>query len=301
MDMKKVIVLGVNFNDEQRRRLEKVAELKYAASPESAEEFLKSVEGFDVICSDGSYLLENLPKLKNVFVTYPYIELGAFNSEKLKKNGVLVANTQGSSRDTIAEWVIFMILSLLRKFIPLVRVSESPEFQLNESLVDKKVLIVGKGNIGMRIGELCEVFKMQVDYFVRGDDLLTKASDADLVVNSLNSNSSTKNLLDEKFFMAMKHDSYFISCVRHYTFDLGGLIRAIDTGVVSGAAIDTDPEEVFDASNDFYKKALSNEKILVTPHVAFSSKLASANGREFAVENIETYLAGKSKRVLTKI
>lgn len=298
--MKKIIVFGVNFNDEQKARLEKIGTTTYESSPKTSEELVQKANSFDVICSDGSCLLESLPKLKNVFVTYPYIELGVFNSEELKKNGVFVANTQGSSRETIAEWVLFMVLSLFRKFIPLVRTTTQPEFQLNESLVNKKILIIGKGNIGTRVGELCQAFDAKVEYFLRGDDLSTKSADADMVINSLNCNSSTKNLLDEKFFMSMKKGSYFISYVRYFTYDIDGLMKAIDKGIIAGAGIDCDPEEVFDTSNDFYQKVLTNQKILVTPHVAFSSKFASANGREFAIQNIEAYTSGNPIRIITK-
>lgn len=298
--MKKIIVFGVNFNDEQKARLEKIGATTYESSPTTSEELVQKANGFDVICSDGSCLLESLPKLKNVFVTYPYIELGVFNSEELKKNGVFVANTQGSSRETIAEWALFMVLSLFRKFIPLVRTTTQPEFQLNESLVNKKILIIGKGNIGTRVGELCQAFDAKIEYFVRGDDLMAKSADADMVINSLNCNSSTKNLLDEKFFMSMKKGSYFISYVRYFTYDIDGLMKAINEGIIAGAGIDCDPEEVFDTSNDFYQKVLTNEKILVTPHVAFSSKFASANGREFAVQNIEAYISGNPIRIITK-
>lgn len=299
--MKKIIVFGVNFNEEQKKRLEKLGEVKYASSPDTPDELVKQAKGFDVICSDGASLYDSLPRLKNVFVTYPYIELGPFNSEELKKNGVFVANTQGSSCETIAEWALFMILALFRNFIPLVRTTDKPQFHLYESLVGKNILIIGKGNIGTRVGDLCKAFDARVDYFVRGDDLHTKASMADLVVNSLNCNSSTKNILNEKFFMSLKKDAYFVSFVRHYTYDLDGLMKAIDKSIVAGAAIDCDPEEVFDTSNPFYRKALTNPKILVTPHIAFSSKFASANGREFALQNIESYIAGNPKRILTKV
>lgn len=298
--MTKIIVFGVNFNDEQKNRLEKIGNVIYESSPETSDELVKKANGFDVICSDGSCLLESLPKLKNVFVTYPYIELGVFDSEELKKNGVLVANTQGSSRETIAEWVLFMVLSLFRQFIPLVRITTQPDFQLYESLVNKKILIIGKGNIGTRIGDLLTSFDAKVDYFQKGDDLSTKSNNVDMVVNSLNCNSSTKNLLDEKFFMSLKKGAYFISFVRYYTYDINGLIKAINNNIVAGAAIDCDPEEVFDTTNDFYKKVLNNPKILVTPHIAFSSKFASTNGREFAIQNIESYIADKPIRLINK-
>ncbi len=298
--MTKIIVLGVNLKDDQKARLDALGEVKYLPSPSSSGELLKQVEGANILYSDGAFLLDSLPKLKNIFVTYPYIELGVFDSEELKKNGVLVANAQGGNRPSIIEWVMFMVLSLFRKFSPMVRATGNIKVELRESLVDKKTLIIGKGSIGTKIAIPCEAFGMKVDFFERGDDLKVKSADADLVINALNCNSTSKNLLDDKFFMSLKKGAYFVSFVRQYTYSLDGLLKSIDSGIVEGAAIDCDPEKFGDTTNAFYQKALSNPKILVTPHVAWSTKQAITGGAEVAVRNIETFVADKPQNVLTK-
>jgi len=53
-------------------------------------------------------------------------------------------------------------------------------------------------------------------------------------------------------------------------------------------------------ANAFYQKALSNEHILVTPHIAFATKQASENGREIAVQNIESFFRGEFKNIVQK-
>ena len=110
--IKKIITLGANLNDNFKKRLESIGELEVLDSPKSMEDFLNKSEGADVLYSNGAFLLDSLPKLKNMFVTYPYVELGVFNTEELEKNGVIIANSQGGNRDSIAEWTMFMILSL---------------------------------------------------------------------------------------------------------------------------------------------------------------------------------------------
>jgi phosphoglycerate dehydrogenase-like enzyme len=298
--MKKIIVFGTTLTDAQNKRLEALGEVQHLPSPSSSEELVKQSTGADALYSNGAFLLDSLPKLKNIFVTYPYVELGVFNSEELKKNGVIVANSQGGNRASIIEWVMFMTLALFRKFTPMVRATENFPVELQESLVGKKVLIVGKGSIGTKIAIPCEAFGMQVNFFERGDDLLAKTADADLIIDSLNCNSSSKDLLNEQFFMSLKKGAYFLTFARPYTYNIEGLISAIDKGIVGGAAIDCDPEKFGDTTNDFYQKALSNPKILVTPHIAFSTKQAVANGAEIAVQNIEAFIAGKPQNILTK-
>ena len=298
--MKKIITFGIDLKDEHKKRLEISGNLESLESPKSVEDFLVKAKGADVIYSNGDYLLESLPRLNNVFVTYPYIELGSFSSEELENNGVLVANARGGNRDSIVEWVMYMTLSLFRQFFTKVRATESFPFELQESLNGKKVLIIGHGSIGSQIGTLCKAFSMEVMFFERGDDLLDYSKNADLVINALNCNPSSKNLLNDSFFMNLKTGCYFISFVRPYTYDIEGLIKAIDNGIAAGAAIDCDPESFGDTTNDFYQKVLSNSKILVTPHIAFSTKQASVNGREIAIQTIEAFIKGEPKNIVKK-
>ncbi|HII89363.1 TPA: hypothetical protein HA253_07260 [Candidatus Woesearchaeota archaeon] len=206
--MKKIVTLGISLKDEHQRRLEAMGELKVLESPTSVEDFLEKAKEADVIYSNGDYLLEALPKLQNVFVTYPYVELGVFNSEELENKGVFVANSQGGNRDSIVEWVMYMTISLFRKFAPMVRAIENFPVELQQSLNGKKVLIVGHGSIGSRVGVLCNAFGMEVSFFDRGDDLAIKSKEVDLIINSLNCNSSSQNLLDEAFFMNLKNGVY---------------------------------------------------------------------------------------------
>lgn len=141
---------------------------------------------------------------------------------------------------------------------------------------------------------------MEVDYFTRENNLKEKAADADLIVNALNCNSSSKNLLNEDFFMSLKPGSYYVTFARQYTYDLSGMIKALDADILAGAGIDCDPEEPYSVENDFYQTCLKHDKILVTPHVAFATKEASANGRETVVKNIEAYVNDTPQNVITK-
>lgn len=298
--MKKIVTLGIKLTDEHRQRLASIGELHELESPESVEDLLKKSENADVIFSNGDFLLESLPKLKNVLVTYPYVELGVFNSEELEKNGVHIANAQGGNRDSIVEWVMYMILSLFRKFAPMVRSNKNFQVEFQQSLSGKKVLIIGHGSIGSQIGVLCKAFGMEVSFFDRGDDLNAKSKDVDLIINALNCNSSSKNLLNESFFMNLNKGTYYVTFVRPYTYDIGGLIKSLNADIVAGAAIDCDPEDFGDTTNEFYQKCLNNEKILVTPHIAFSTKQAIAKGREIAIQNIESFIKGSPQNILKK-
>jgi len=123
--MRKIVTLGVNLSDDHKRRLEAVGELNTQESPITVEDFVNKADGADIIYSNGDFLLDSLPKLKNTFVTYSYVELGTFNTAKLAKNGVTVSNGSGGNRDSIVEWTMYSILSLFRKFGPMVRAKKN--------------------------------------------------------------------------------------------------------------------------------------------------------------------------------
>lgn len=299
--MKKIALDGeFSFTEDQKDRLNAIGKVVSLPNVSSDDEWLKAVQGYDVVCTWGDHVVENLDKLENVLITYPYTELGSFDSEELAKNNVLVANARGGNRKSIVEWTTFMILSLYRQFPKFLRTTEQHPFTPTESLEGKQVLIIGHGTIGTEVGERCEAFGMIVDYAGRNGDLMEKAVRADVVVNALNCNPSTKNLLNADFFSKMKRGSYYVTFARPYTYDIDGLISAIDGGVIAGAAIDCDPEPLFDIANDFYKKCMTSEKILVTPHVAGVTNQATANGIEILVQNVEKYLAGDPQNVIKK-
>jgi len=296
----RIVILGDKLNIEEKQMLNGI-EIVETEAATSVEDFLVKTKGADAIYdADASYLLESLSKLQNVYVTYPFIELGNFDSKELEKKNVFVANAKGANKNSIVEWVMFMLLALSRKIQQKTRVNSNIAFERTKSLENKNVLVVGHGDIGSEIGRRCESFAMNVSSYKRGENLIEKVRNADAVVNALNVNPSSHNLINADVFANMKEDAIFVSFSRLHTYDLEGLIQTIESGRLSGAGIDCDPEASGDTENDFYQRALSCDKILVTPHVAFATDVAGVNGHKFAVENLINFTKGKKANVVNK-
>lgn len=290
------------MSDDERKLFGGVEIIETAAAT-SVDDFITKTQGADAIYdADTEYLLDVLPKLRNVYVTYPFIELGDFNSKELAKNGVFVANAKGANKNSTVEWVMFMVLALLRKLPEKIRIKTNIDFERTRSLENKNVLVVGHGDIGSEIGRRCEAFNMNVSFYERGENIVEKVKNADVVINALNVNSSSHNLISADVFANFKQSPppIFVSFARRYTYDLGGLVRAIEAGRIGGAAIDCDPESSGNVKNDFYQTALSCDKILVTPHVAFATDIAGKNGHAFVVENLVKFVDGKKVNVINK-
>ena len=88
----------------------------------------------------------------------------------------------------------------------------------------------------------------------------------------------------------MKPDAFLINTTRGRTVDSGALYTALSEGWISGAALDvTDPEPI---PNDTQLVSLPN--IVITPHIASSSRETFKNMARMAVENITAALNGES-------
>ena len=295
--MKKIVVIrNFDFTPNQVKRLKKLGDVKfYNDSSATEEEWLNRAKDADVICSGNFGLRDNLNKLKNVFITYPFVALDGINIEQLKRNNITLANSPGCNKDAVSEWVISMTLNLFRKFPQFIKNNnllkgEMPE--ITQSIKNKNVTILGNGNIGSRVGKLCKTFEMNVTYFKRGDNLLEKTKNADVIINCLSSERDTNNLLDKNFFFSLKRSSYFITFTKKEIYDADAMIEALDKNILSGVADDCASEIVGDIYNNYYQKLLKHKKILVTPHIAWSADSSIFNGNEMVIDNIEAWIKG---------
>ena len=101
--MKKIALDGdFNFTDDQIARLNAVGQVDKIEAVSSDEEWLAAVKGYDVICNWGDHVLANLDKLENVLITYPYTELGSFDSEDLTRRNVYIAKNYGTKRGSLS-------------------------------------------------------------------------------------------------------------------------------------------------------------------------------------------------------
>jgi phosphoglycerate dehydrogenase-like enzyme len=165
-------------------------------------------------------------------------------------------------------------------------------------LVDKNITILGYGNVAKQTTKLAEVYGMNVSFFKKGDDLHQSVKNADIVVDTLSSNSTTYKILDKDFFNSMKDGSSFISVTRSENLDEDALIQALDNGKLNKACLDCGGVLVGDTEDTYYQKLLAHPKILVTPHIAYSSEKSLEMGNSVMVENVEAYVKGKPQNVL---
>jgi D-3-phosphoglycerate dehydrogenase len=221
--------------------------------------------------------------------------------------GVIVCNNSGPGREAVAEHALGFMLALAKKISLADRVMRRERVQDRSALRSSELLgktlgIVGVGQIGSRLIELCAPFSMTVlaydpylsaeDAHARGaekvelDDLLARA---DFVQLNCPLTPETEGLIGREQFARMKPTAFFITTARGPVHDEAALFDALVSGVIAGAGIDVFHDEPPDPSHPL----LSLDTVVASPHTAGITEEAT---RDIAVATAEQWLdifAGK--------
>ena len=302
--MRKIVVTNhQDFTDEQRQRLNDLGDVTFHESLPTGEEYLERIKGADIICSGTAGLQDVYAQLKDVYITVGFVSVAFVDLDVLKKNNVTISNAPGANRYAVSEWVIGILITKARRLDEFLNVKESLRKDdrlppLTPGLAEKTITVLGKGNIGTRVGEIAESLGMKVSYFKRGDDLYSSVKDADYVVNTLSSNPTTKGLLNAEFFGSMKDGSYFVDVTRAEIVDYDAMLEAIDEGKLAGAASDCGGILVGDTDDPLYQKLVSHPKVYVTPHISYNTPLSMKIGNEIMIDNVEAWINGKPQNIV---
>lgn len=299
-----VVTNNQYFTKQQKERLDSLGEVTYYDSlPNGAKEYLERVKNADIICSGTTGLKDAYPKLKNVFISIGFVNFAFLDLKVLKKNNVSLSNAPGSNRHAVSEWIMCMVVLMMRDLYPTIKRKET--FRKNAELppvtaglAGKNITILGKGNIGKRVGELANAFGMYVKYFKRGGDLYSSVKDADIVVNTLSANPDTIGLLNKKFFNSMKKGSYFVTVARDEIVDTDAMLKALDSGRLERAASDCGSILAGETREPLYQKLVKHQKVLVTPHIAYNSEMSVEMGAEILIDNVEAWIKGDPQNVV---
>jgi D-3-phosphoglycerate dehydrogenase len=209
--------------------------------------------------------------------------------EVATKNKILVMNTPLGNLEATAELTVGLMFSLYRH-IHLANSSthegkwEKSKFMGTE-LKGKTLGIVGFGNIGQRVAEICNVIGMRIltNSNSASDDVLKslnakKVSTEELLsssdVLSLHTklNDQTSNMLNKQTIATMKKSSVIINCARGGLINESDLKDALNNDVIAGAAID-----VYETEPATENVMFGAKNLLLTPHLGASSKEAQSN------------------------
>jgi glycerate dehydrogenase len=317
--MKIVVLDGYTLNpgDNPWDELAALGEIEVYDRTESSQ-IAKRAENAEIIVTNKVPLrrstLDTLDALRFIAVSatgYDIVDIDA-----AVEKGVPVSNVPVYGTETVAQYVLALVLELARRpalHDEAVRQGEwnaQPHWSFWKTplieLAGKTMGIVGFGRIGRRIGELAAAFKMNVVAYdpYHGDtpghasfswmNLEELFKQSDFV--SINSNQTEDNIgfVNRRLIGLMKRDAFLINTSRGSLVNETDLAEALNSGQIAGAALDVVSKEPIEPDNPM----LSAKNVILTPHIAWAALDARKRLMNETVENVKAFLSGKPQNVV---
>jgi D-3-phosphoglycerate dehydrogenase len=221
--------------------------------------------------------------------------------------GVIVCNNSGPGREAVAEHALGFMLALAKKIVVADRTIRRERVQDRSALRSSELLgktlgVVGVGQIGGRLIELCAPFAMEVLAFdpylteeeaaARGvtkaelDEMLERS---DFVQLNCPLTPETEGLIGREQFARMKPTAFFITTARGPVHDEAALYDALVSGSIAGAGIDVFHDEPPDPAHPL----LTLDNVVASPHTAGITEEASRDIARATAEQWLDIFAGK--------
>lgn len=220
-----------------------------------------------------------------------------------KERGIIVTNTPGANSVSVAELAVGMMLALARNLVMATQATRAGQWpRLNGvSLEGKTVGILGFGSIGKNVAKRLCGFDCTIlaydpqlpegpgDYgaqLVSQDEVIEQADFLTLHCPLVEDN---RGMVNDKFLARMKPGAYLINTARGELIDEDALLRALQGGHLSGAALDVFARQPPDPLNPL----LALPQVITTPHTGAHSDGATNAMGWGALNNCLAVLQGQ--------
>jgi D-3-phosphoglycerate dehydrogenase / 2-oxoglutarate reductase len=219
------------------------------------------------------------------------------------RHGIVVTNVPDYCLDEVADHTIALLLAAARGLIPATREVAADGWSIDHArihrLAGRRLALIGLGGIGRRVAARAQAFGLEVIGFdpfldpfdVPGvghartlEDALRSADFVSLHVPAIAENV---NLIGRESIALMESAPVLINTGRGALVDLDAAAEALDSGRLSGVALDVTEPEPLPAGHALR----THPRALVTPHMAFHSVEAT--------EELQRRTATEVLRVLT--
>ena len=271
----------------------------------SEEEKIKQVLDADFLLCYGQdpsdKVLRSLKKCRLVQLLaagYDRINLGI-----LEELGIPCSNNGGANSWAVADHAVLLMLAVYKQLLASVISTRKDAWSLpitgenTFEMANKKIGILGLGNIGKQVAKRVQGFDATVIYHdiyrMNGDDekklnvsyvsLRELFKESDILTCHTPLTGNTKHIVNDQTLSMMKPSSVVINTSRGAVVDERALIRALNAGVVSAAGLDVFEREPVDKENPL----LRMDNVIVTPHMAGTTWDTWARRAKFGFENMK--------------
>src|SRR3954463_13833743 len=222
--------------------------------------------------------------------------------------GVLVVNQSGGNAHSVAEHALAMMLTLSKRIIEADRALRRDANVNRNALIGtevqgKTVGIIGIGNVGRRIAELCKgLLGMKVlayDPYLSADEIALRGGEkvalddllraSDYVSISCPLTKDNRGMIGACEFSLMQPHAYFVTTARGFIHDEDALLEALRAKKIAGAGLDVWAKEPPPPDHPL----LQFDNVLASPHTAGVTREARENMGRIAAGQVLDALDGK--------
>jgi phosphoglycerate dehydrogenase-like enzyme len=239
-------------------------------------------------------LFDAVPRLRLVQL----MSAGAERFAGRLPEGVVLCNARGAHTPATAEWAVAATLAAQRGIPHFTREQAAGRWSpgTEHSLVGARVLIVGAGDIGRRIGRMLAGFDVELTFVARSaregvhamSELPRLLPDADVVVLIVPVTDETTGMVDAGFLARMKDDALLVNAARGVVVDTAALLAELTAGRLRAALDVTDPEPLPEGH-----PLWAAPNLLLTPHIAGAVPDTNARATAAVIAQLERLLAGE--------
>ena len=251
-------------------------------------------------------MLARLPKLK--LIVTGGMRNASIDMQAARERGIVVSGTAGLPYPT-AELTVGLMLAWARSIPQEDRALREGRFQttLGRGLNGKTLGLFGLGTLGSRVAKVALALEMNVVAWsqnltderaaaagvkrVEKDELLRQA---DYISMHLVLSDRTRNVIGARELSLMKRTACLINTSRAGLVDQQALVAALNDRTIAGAAIDVYDVEPLPRDHPLQRAP----NTVLTPHLGYVTIETYEIFHREALENIESFLAGKPLRVL---
>lgn len=234
-----------------------------------------------------SSLLEKSKRLKIIATATAGVD--HIDVREAEKRGIKIISLDGANTRPTAEYTMAMILCLARKipwaFEHLKKGGWERHRFFGAGLEGKTLGVIGLGKIGMKVAAYGKAFGMKVvayDPYIKKEFFLEAEIEpvtldgllemADIVTVHSLLTKETENMIGEREFGRMKAGAFLVNAARGKILDERALLDSLKNKKLGGAALDVYSKEPVEIGSELVKYAMENENLLLTPHIAASTK-----------------------------
>lgn len=283
-----------------------------------AEDVFERSKDADILVTNKTVITgEMLEKLTNLkFISTLSTGYNVIDTKKARELGIPVSNIPAYSTDAVAQLVFALLLELTNHVAIHDKSVKNGEWTACEhfcytktplcELSGKTFGIIGFGKIGSAVAKIALAFGMKVKAYspntrtfdgvgtVDFTTLEDVIASSDVISLHCPLTDKTNGLVNMDFLSRMKKSAFLINTSRGPVINEADLKKALDEGIIAGAGVDVLSTEPPKADNPL----LSNEKCIITPHIAWASFEARTRLMGIFRENVKAFLEGKPINVV---